>query len=115
MENKLIDDIITFSKIGNNWDGYCGVPTKLDVIRNTLLLLTYIESKCRDKITEYYPNPHGTISLECENENILVSVEVGKDSFGYFISNNNGEMEYFNKQLLEENYFDKLKKRIEAL
>jgi len=54
-------------------------------------------------ISEYYPNPNGTITLEWENEDgDCLFIEIGNHSFSYFVEINNEETLYFNNMSIHK-------------
>ena len=112
MKIKLIEDIISFLEIEDNWDGYGGVAPKIDVVSKTLFLLAYID---KDKITDYFPNPHGTISIEFKAEGKILSLEIGNDFFAYYINSATTETIFLNNQEYSAKDIELLNKNIQKL
>lgn len=81
--------------INDNWDGYGGSKPLEEIIERTnnfvTTKLTTIEL---DKLTDIYPNPNGTISLEFEkNKSRRISLEIGINSVCWYfrVEENNVE------------------------
>jgi len=70
----------------NNWNGENGCSVDLLVYINTNEFLSKIDSKILDylKEDEILPTPYGTITLDFEKNNELVSIEIGENQIGFF-------------------------------
>lgn len=69
-------------------------------------------------INDYYPNPNpnGTITLEwINNQNEMVSVEVGNSTFSYFVELSSEDVQFFNKKNINEREAKKLSEYIQVL
>jgi len=89
-------EIKNFEELGENWDGYGAVPVIPEIARVAETLLNILGSFI-DGITDVFPNPHGTITIEWENRNDeKLSLEIGKDNYSYFIRFNNETPELVN-------------------
>jgi hypothetical protein len=86
MKNKdfIIDRIKELSSLPNNWDGYGALPVFDDCISNAIRVISDEHISGKD-ITEVYANTNGTVSIEWEHNDNLISVEIGKDSFAYYV------------------------------
>jgi hypothetical protein len=86
MKNKdfIIDRIKELSSLPNNWDGYGALPVFDDCISNAIRVISDVHISGKD-ITEVYANTNGTVSIEWEHNDNLISVEIGKDSFAYYV------------------------------
>ena len=83
-------------KINDNWDGYGGSKPLEEIIERTnnfvTTKLTTIEL---DKLTDIYPNPNGTISLEFEkNKSRRISLEIGLNSASYYFKLDEKNVEF---------------------
>jgi hypothetical protein len=69
-----------------NWNGENGCSVDLLVYINTNEFLSKIDSKILDylKDDEILPTPYGTITLDFEKNNELVSIEIGENKIGFF-------------------------------
>jgi len=66
-KNKLIEEISSFKFLEQNWDGYGAIPLEVKTSNNALILIDKIEDIIFCKVDNFYPNPHGTITFEWEN------------------------------------------------
>lgn len=78
-----MDEIRSFANYSDDWDGYGAIRPlseclhhALEIIRNKNIRLDYL--------ADIYPNPNGTLSLEWEQDENEIGLEVGKDEFSYF-------------------------------
>lgn len=97
----LKDKIREISELEDNWDGYGAIAVKEKVIENVLNLVITLNGEEIDKCTDIFPNPHGTISIEWENEkNELLSLEIGEYNYSYFVKYNNANPKLINGESL---------------
>jgi len=98
-KQNIIRNILSFKSLNQSWDGFNAIPLEIDSATNTIQLIDLIGEKLFCKIKDYYPNPNGTISLEWVNNlNEKISVEVGNNSYSYFVELASKEVQFFNKQ-----------------
>lgn len=110
---QIIEEILSFKSLQNSWDGFGARPLGIKCAANALKILDNIGDNELDKISDFYPNPNGTISYEWENiNNEIISLEIGKDTFSYYVSFNSVETKYFNKQKFESGDINIFKKFI---
>lgn len=110
---QIIEEILSFKSLENSWDGYNAKPLGIKCASNAIKLLDNINDDELNKISDFYPNPNGTISFEWENKNDeIISLEIGKDTFSYFVSFNSMETKYFNKQKFDSGDISVFKKFI---
>jgi len=96
---QIIEEILSFKSLENSWDGFSAKPLGIKCATNALKILDSLGENELSKISDFYPNPNGTISFEWENLNEeIISLEIGKDTFSYYVSFNSVETRYFNKQ-----------------
>lgn len=72
--------------LSDNWDGFGGIAPESLVIKNSfkfldLLLNTGIDCIDSDDI---YPTPYGSIVIELNSSHGLLSIEIGRQSVGFF-------------------------------
>lgn len=79
---EVLDDITMFSTIGINWDGFGGYAPSEKCVINTLKIIGTLDNNLTNKVTNYFPNPHGTISVEFKD--YLLMMEVGDSTFTWF-------------------------------
>lgn len=100
---SIIESILSFKSLNNNWDGYNSIPLEIKSASNAILLLDLIGDDLFCSVKDFYPNPNGTISFEWNNsEDESVFLEVGNTTFSYYVTYNSMETKYFNKQVLNE-------------
>ncbi|WP_242203231.1 hypothetical protein [Aestuariivivens insulae] len=104
-KKEVIQNILSFKSLINNWDGYEALPLEVESAGNTIYLLNLLEDDLIGRIDDFYPNPHGTISFEWMNNlNEKVYLEVGNKSFSYFAKFNSSEPLFFdNLEISDEN------------
>jgi len=85
-KEELNKEIESFKQLEDNWDNYGGIPPKNKTIKNTYKLLDLLDEEIIDLMYDVYPNPHGTISMDWENDNgELASIEIGIKNMTYFV------------------------------
>ena len=86
------DKIIDFTHLKYNWDGY-------GIADSAISFVASLNSSYIDAISDIYPNPHGTITIEWENEKSeMLSLEIGETNYSYFIKYNNKDPKFVNGQ-----------------
>ncbi len=115
-KHRIIKNILSFKSLNQSWDGFGAIPLEIDSATNTIQLIDLVGEKLFCKINDYYPNPNGTISLEWKNNlNEKVSVEVGNDTFSYFVELASKEVQFFNKQKINSKDAQMLAEFIQVL
>jgi len=78
--------IDSLTALGKNWDGYGAVSVLAEIGQSAKIFLSTLNSSWIERITDIYPNPHGTIAIEWENKTgEKLSLELGLNNFSYFI------------------------------
>lgn len=76
--------------LNENWDGYNAVPVFPKAGKNAQAFITSLDANSVEKITDIFPNTHGTITFEWESGNDKkIVLEVGSNSYSYFVRNIN--------------------------
>ncbi|MBR1668934.1 MAG: hypothetical protein IJ693_11750 [Bacteroidaceae bacterium] len=78
----------------SNWDGYDAVVPSDKVIKNTFRFLDTLFAFGFSDILDpenVVPTPYGTIDMDFETSNGLVSVEIGANQVGFFTEFSNDE------------------------
>lgn len=115
-KSKIIEDVISFKSLENSWDGHRAIPLVVKCAVNAIKLIEMLDNYSLIKVSDYYPNAHGTISFELENDfNEIIVLEVGKETFSYYVSLNNVETQYYNKQDFNFENIEILKKFISSI
>lgn len=98
----LLDRISSFESLQDNWDGYGACPLEKESANNAKQIISYIKQinlSAIDSISEYYPNPHGTISFEWNNGvSGMIGLEIGNHSMSYYIEKSNMDTIYYEQQ-----------------
>lgn len=83
LREEAMDVVRAFANFQDDWDGYGAIRPlseclnhALEIIRNKNISLDYL--------SDIYPNPNGTISLEWERDDNEIGLEVGCHEFSYF-------------------------------
>ncbi len=112
----LFEKILSFKSLVYCWDGYNALPTGIKCAANAIEIVTKLDSHLLKKISDLFPNPNGTITFEWENNHDeIVSMEVGKETFTYFVAFNSFETKFFNKQKISFENIKTLKEYISAI
>lgn len=89
------DEIRVYANFQDDWDGYGAVrPVSeclnhaLEIIRNKNIRLEHL--------SDIYPNPNGTLTLEWEQGDNEIGLEVGSHEFSYFA--HFGEHHFYNNR-----------------
>lgn len=102
-KSELIENILSFKTLNNNWDGMGAYPLEIKSCVNSLLLLDFIGDNLFGTVKDYYPNPNGTITFEwSNNQDEEIFLEVGNNTFSYYVSLNSFETKYYNDQTINE-------------
>ena len=95
--NHMQEKLSEFVDLGENWDGYGGIPLLKEVSNVASQFITSLNSVYIDQITDIFPNPNGTVSIEWENKKQeKISLEIGQRNYSYFINYNNKEPKFVN-------------------
>lgn len=115
-KKEVIQNILSFKSLINNWDGYKALPLEVESAGNTIYLLNLLEDDLIGRIDDFYPNPHGTISFEwINNLNEKVYLEVGNKSFSYFAKFNSSEPLFFDNLEISDENIEVLAQHIRAV
>jgi len=84
------NEILKFGDLSYNWDGYDAIPPSEQLIETTIKVIASLGGNIIEKIDEIFPTPNGTITIQWKNElKELLSLEIGNNSYSYFIKYNN--------------------------
>lgn len=112
----FIENILSFKSLENSWDGYGALPLGVKCAKNAIMLLDSFDMAILTKVSDIHPNPNGTITFEWENKDSeIVSIEIGKDTFTYFVDFNSLDTKFYNKQSFSFENIQLLKKYISAI
>lgn len=112
----FIENILSFKSLENSWDGYGALPLSIKCAKNAISLLDSFDMSILSKVSDIHPNPNGTITFEWENKDQeIVSLEIGKDTFTYFVDFSSLDTKFYNKQSFSFENIQLLKKYISAI
>ncbi len=115
-KREIIKNILSFKSLNNNWDGYNAIPLEIESAGNAIFLVNELGEKNIEKIDDFYPNTHGTLTFEWINElNEKLFVEVGNDKFSFFVKYNNSAPQFFNDMELNNENIKKLSTFIKSI
>jgi hypothetical protein len=120
-EIDLLKKLSTISNLEENWDGYNGAAFDFSVIHNSLAFLKNLpENVISDiKTDDLTPTPYGTLVFDFNNNDDLVSVEIGENQIGFYTDfrtsdNFNLDRKSFNQDALPFELIDAFKKLYKA-
>ena len=84
--DEVIKEIVSFVSLNHSWDGHGALPLEVESAANAIVFTNQLsDNVLLDKLVHLYPNPHGTISFDWENESDeIISLEIGNSSFSYY-------------------------------
>jgi hypothetical protein len=80
----VVGQIIDLSSLKDDWDGYGALPVFDDSIQNAIRVVKD-EDVPAQYISDVYANNNGTVSIEWEHDDNRISVEIGIESFAYYV------------------------------
>lgn len=82
---QISDKILDLVKLEENWDGYGANKINFSTITNAYHLINTIDDKYLEQldINYIYPDPNGSISLEWENGDYYLIIELGKNTLSF--------------------------------
>ena len=88
MKESYSDRLSNISNLKNNWDGYGACQLDKIVLDNAAKFVEKVEEAGLSKFLDednIAPTPYGTIDVDLVSCNGIISVEIGKESIGYFV------------------------------
>lgn len=78
--------ISEIEQLKDNWDNYGAIPPHHIIIKNSFKFLDLLKKIGITNIesNDIYPMPYGSIVIDINNNNGLVSIEIGNNSVGFF-------------------------------
>ncbi len=115
-KKDVFDSILSFKSLINRWDGYDSLPLEVKSASNAISLINSFSNELIGRMEDFYPNPHGTISFEWGNSyKEKVYVEVGNNSFSYFVKFNSLKPLFFDNLEFSDENIQELAKHIKAV
>lgn len=91
------------NQLENNWDGYNGHKPLETILTKSNKFLTKLTTVQLDKVTDIYPNPNGTISIEFhKDKDRRISLEIGETLSSYYFKKNDDEVEFNDNYTLDD-------------
>lgn len=113
--NQIVKEIISFVSLNLDWDGYSALPLEVESAANAILITNHLSDSALSEIFALYPNPHGTITIDWENNSgEIISLEVGNTSFSYYIKIESSQPSFFNNIKFGELELDEFAKRVQS-
>jgi hypothetical protein len=113
---NVILEILSFKSLINNWDGYSALPLEVESANNAIKFISVLSERLLNKISNYYPNTHGTVTLELENDrDEIISIEIGNRKMSYYVEFLSQEVKYINNVEINNTEISKLSKYIQSL
>lgn len=101
MDLNIIKDIIDFTHLKQDWDGYGAIPTTIQGAVNTIKFVFKLD---KNSIYDCYPNPQGTVCLELMKDDSRVCLEVGDEEFSYYLKQIGSKVKLINNlKISDEN------------
>lgn len=95
--DHLKNEIDSLVALKNNWDGYGATPVVNEIAQSAKQLIPLLASYYVDRVTDVFPNTHGTITIEWENrKKEKLSLEIGANNYSYFVKFNNTNPKFIN-------------------
>lgn len=89
---SLKDQINSLISLNENWDGYGSVSVLEEIGISAKTFLSTLNSSWIERVSDIYPNPHGTLTIEWENKvGEKLSLELGRNNFSYFIKQDDNQ------------------------
>lgn len=112
---QCINAIFSFRFLEENWDGHGGVPAEGHSCLNSMLLVMKLREEYINKLDDVYPLPHGTINFLWENdEETLLSLEVGNDGASYYMDVPEKETIYVGSANIDDKFIINLSKHLNS-
>jgi len=113
--NEIHTNILSFACLKKDWDGFGAFPLEDKSSVNALSIVSMLNKEIISQISDLFPNPHGTLTIEWETSNGLLSLEIGNDSISFFKEHLGLETEYFNRLEISDYSIDILKTNITSI
>ena len=83
---SLENRIKSFYSLSKNWDGYGATVPEKNVINNSVYFIKSLpDSLLTDvEMESIVPTPYGSIVIDFENNQDIISVEIGENKIGFF-------------------------------
>lgn len=104
------NEIQELAKLQNNWDGYGAMPVLPECLKNAITIL-WRENLSSKYLTDVFANPNGTISLEWNNSENTIGLEVGFRTMSYYMVID-GDKSFFDGLKINDSNLNKLARNV---
>jgi hypothetical protein len=112
----LLHEVMSFKSLNNNWDGYGAIPTEAKSASNVINLANRISERQLSRLTDVFPNPNGTVTMEWENHSgERLVLEMGNETFSYYVKLNSLEPIFKDNLQIADKFVYELSKNIKRL
>jgi hypothetical protein len=87
---STLSKVNEYISLNENWDGYNSAPVTPQSGQNAVNFVICLNDVILEKVSDIFPNPHGTITFEWVNNlQEKISLEIGSNSYSYFVTHLN--------------------------
>jgi hypothetical protein len=79
------NQILNLGLLNDGWDGYNSISIHKEIIDVASNFIILLNSSQIEAITDCFPNPNGTLSIEWETDYGKMQLEIGLNNFSYFV------------------------------
>ncbi len=83
LREQALDEVRSFANFQDGWDGYGAVRPVAECLNHALEIIRNKNIRI-EHLTDIYPNPNGTLTMEWERDDKEIGLEVGSREFSYF-------------------------------
>jgi hypothetical protein len=113
---SFLNEVLSFKGLKNNWDGYGAIPTEIKCASQAISLASKLSEKLIARISEVFPNPNGTVTVEWENHSHeRLVAEIGNSSFSYYLKLNSLSPKFYNNVQVSDEGIHELSTNIKKL
>lgn len=115
-KNELIQKILAFKSLIDNWDGYGAIPSEIATATQGIELISMMSARTLNKISEIFPTTNGTIGFIWENNsNERVSFEIGANDYSFYTKLNGLTPKFFSGEISNFNWISVLEEEVRKL
>lgn len=112
----IIEQILSFKSLLNNWDGYGAIPTEIKSCSNAIKLIQELSPSIINKLSSVHPSTNGTVSFIWENnDSERVSFEIGDSNYSFYTKLNNLKPLFFDGIISDRGWIVTLEKEVKKL
>lgn len=111
---NLKNQILEFSKLEDDWDGYGASKINRKAIDNSIFIVERMFNVDFDNV-DFMPSHNGAVIFKLKINNNVVSGEIGDVSMSYFVRISGKETEYHNFEPINKNSVNILIQKMEGI